>query len=344
MAQAWLVQLSGEHPTLPAAELQALLAVHAPGAEAELPHPRVAIVQGAPGIEAALARMALAHAWGPYLASAPDDEAGIASLAQMVAPQVPAGSIAVERERLGGKQIRTTPGARRTIGGALADAGHAVDLKAPEYRIRLLADGEQLHAFLVAGEVDRGRFEGRIAERKEHFSPVTLHPRRAASLLHLARVPPGGRAYDPFCGTGTFLIEATLEGLEAWGSDLDPFMVQGTLQGLADAAPEPLAGTAFQGDVEGACALMAEVDGIVSDLPYGRASTTDGEGVGDLYRRACLAMADLLAPGGRAVLGCAQADLLRAAAEASGAFDLVEEHAEFVHRSLTRHYLVLRRR
>ncbi len=344
---ALAVLLSGEHESLPLAELRALLAVHDPDATITPCQARVALVEPADeaAARAALGRMALAHAWGDLWGEADETPEGAAALAQAVREAATgAGSIAVaDIQRVGGRHADSVLDLRRTLGAAMADAGHAIDLRTPDARVFCWASGGRLYAGLQAGAIDRSRYEARISERRDHFSPVSLHPRRAASLLHLTRAPPGSRVYDPCCGTGTFVLEAALDGHDAWGSDLDAFMVQGTLGALADAGPEPLDGTVFAADVGDTPKLVGAVAGIVSDLPYGRASTTNREDLGELYHRACAAFAAMLPVGGRAVLGCADAALLQAAAQAAG-FSVVEHHEEFVHRSLTRHYLILERR
>ncbi|HEX2065522.1 MAG TPA: hypothetical protein VHI93_01785, partial [Candidatus Thermoplasmatota archaeon] len=96
-----LVLLSGEHPTLPAAELRALLDVHDPGATATVAGPIATVVPAdAAGTDAALARMALAHAWGEAWGTASASEAGLEELAKAVALHAPGGEpAAVSSER-----------------------------------------------------------------------------------------------------------------------------------------------------------------------------------------------------------------------------------------------------
>lgn len=339
--KARAVLLSGEHPTLPAAELRALLDVHDPRATVQLQGLVAVVVPGdAEQTDAALARMALAHEWGELWAQAPETPEGLAHLASLVRVSAKwgEGSAAVAAVRRGTGKGLDRSNVERALGGALTDSGHTIDLKAPGTTVfAWLLDG-RIVAGRRLGEPDRSRFEARISDERAHFSPVSMHPRRAASLLHLARVAPGGRVYDPFCGTGGFVLEAALEGYDAWGSDLDSFMAQGTLQTLADTGPAALDGHVFVADIGDAPGLMGPVDGIVTDLPYGRSSGTDGEELRPLYGRAFAAFAALLSPGAHAVIGHPDPALLDGI-EGHG-FRVVERHAEQVHRSLTRHYAV----
>lgn len=339
-AAALAVLLSGEHATLPAAELRALLDVHDPRATAHVQGLVAVVVPGDPaGAAAAISRMALAHEWGDLWAQAPETLDGVQRLAAVVRQRASGpGSAAVATLRRGAGKGLDRAEVERELGAALREAGHRIDLRHPEQAIfAWLAEG-RIAVGLRRGEPDRSRFEARISDERAHFSPVSMHPRRAASLLHLARVPPGGRVYDPFCGTGGFVLEAALEGYDAWGSDFDSFMVQGTLQTLADVAADPLEGHAFEADIGAAADLAGPVDGIVTDLPYGRGSSTDGESLRDLYGRAFAAFADLLPRGHRAVIGHPDPALLEGL-EGHG-FHVLERHAERVHKSLVRHYAV----
>ncbi|RYE91547.1 MAG: hypothetical protein EOO75_08650, partial [Myxococcales bacterium] len=58
-----------------------------------------------------------------------------------------------------------------------------------------------------------------------HSYPARLHPVLARTLI--ARLsPPGGAVLDPFCGSGTVLVEARLQGRWALGVDLNPLAVR----------------------------------------------------------------------------------------------------------------------
>jgi tRNA (guanine10-N2)-dimethyltransferase len=330
------VLLQGDHPTLPHAELAALQAVH--GSQAKpLSTERVQLVPDAGPLE----HMVHAAAWGEQWHTAECSDAGITEAAAAVLARTDGqGSGAVVVRRFGHKKSNLGPVAARTIGGALADAGHAIDLTLPDTRIYAWLGEGKLFVGKLMGE-PAGAFESRISNRRAHFSPVSMHPRRAAGLVHLARAPAGGRILDPFCGTGGIVMESARMGFDTWASDLDAQMVQGTMQTLTDVAETPLDATAFQADIGDVPSMVGGIEGICTDLPYGGASSTHDEAIGQLYERAMQVFAEVLPRGGRAVVGHAKPSLLSRAAQ----YGLIERehHEEFVHRSLTRHYSVFER-
>jgi len=56
-----------------------------------------------------------------------------------------------------------------------------------------------------------------------HAYPARLHPTTAARLIDLAGAP---HVLDPFCGSGTVLVESMIAGLAATGIDLNPLAVR----------------------------------------------------------------------------------------------------------------------
>lgn len=64
-----------------------------------------------------------------------------------------------------------------------------------------------------------------------------LPPKLAQMLLNLASPPPGSTILDPFCGTGTVLLEAIVQGRhrtgQIRGSDIDPVAVAESQRNLA---------------------------------------------------------------------------------------------------------------
>ena len=61
-----------------------------------------------------------------------------------------------------------------------------------------------------------------------HPYPARLHPATAAHLVTIVmdRAPRGSALLDPFCGSGTVLVEARAAGWQALGVDLNPLAVR----------------------------------------------------------------------------------------------------------------------
>ena len=50
----------------------------------------------------------------------------------------------------------------------------------------------------------------------------TLPPKLARIMVNLSQVKEGGVIWDPFCGSGTILLESLMSGINVLGSDIDP--------------------------------------------------------------------------------------------------------------------------
>ncbi len=122
------------------------------------------------------------------------------------------------------KPARAAHAPRRSlthVGGAVSRSGdpaeaeklaHALEVPPPPPRSERGTEGP-----------DRAHVHG------FHAYPARMHPLTAARLVE-AFVPRGGTVLDPFCGSGTVLIEAMRAGRNAVGTDLNPLAAE-----LADA-------------------------------------------------------------------------------------------------------------
>ena len=81
-------------------------------------------------------------------------------------------------------------------------------------------DGYQIGATFYVP--DATEFQVRATKRPVISSQIALAPRLAKLLVHLGHVAPGDLLLDPFCGSGTILAEAILEGINCIGMDRDP--------------------------------------------------------------------------------------------------------------------------
>ena len=73
-----------------------------------------------------------------------------------------------------------------------------------------------------------------------HSYPARLHPRFARVIIE-ALAPAGGVVLDPFCGSGTVLVEARIAGREGLGVDANPLAVMLSDLKAAGRSPEQLA-------------------------------------------------------------------------------------------------------
>ncbi|HEV2316228.1 MAG TPA: RsmD family RNA methyltransferase [Thermoplasmata archaeon] len=252
-----------------------------------------------------------------------------------VASGSPAGSIALS---WAGPPPEGAEEIVRAVATAHRRSGGVIDLERPDRRIVLAGAGEDLWVGEVVSEVDRRSYQNRRMPSLPFQRPVSLHPRLARAAVNLARISPGARVVDPFLGTGALLLEAGLLGARLYGVDIDARMVQGAERNLAAFnlhAEAIRVGDAQELAVE---ADWPTFDAIVTDPPYGRASSTRGESPPELLARIVPRWTRLLRPGGHLVL---IGPSFETPADAS--LELVASLQERVHRSLTRYFQAYRK-
>ncbi len=90
--------------------------------------------------------------------------------------------------------------------------------------------------FLIAesrGTQNINSYTQRDRERPKRDAFVgMLPPKLAQIMINLSGAKPGDYLWDPFCGTGTVLQEATLLSINAYGSDLSDKMVDYTSENM----------------------------------------------------------------------------------------------------------------
>jgi len=115
---------------------------------------------------------------------------------------------------------------RRPTRRALTNLGGEVDLGGSPEDAAVLARALDVPAAPRAEErTDRAtEGEARAHVHGFHAYPARMHPGTAARLVE-SFIPAGGTVLDPFCGSGTVLVEAMLLGRNAVGTDLNPLAV-----------------------------------------------------------------------------------------------------------------------
>lgn len=215
----------------------------------------------------------------------------------------------------------------RVAGAAVqAKTGAPVDLERFDVEIRVDLVERDL---AVAVQLTREPLSRRFA--KPYEQRVSLKADMAYAMLRLAGYPgPGAKLLDPFCGTGTILLEAgaVWPGVIRVGSDFDPRAVEGAWRNLVANRLEEGARI-----VRADARRLAEELGaggfarIVTNPPFGRVI---GRGIHffEFYLRLLASARRVLAPWGRMVVLAQRRDALRAAVEHHGHFRIV--HARVV--------------
>lgn len=210
-----------------------------------------------------------------------------------------------------------------------------VNLKNPDKTfIGILTDEKFIFGVKLA-EIAPKPFVERRPKKKPFFHPSAMAAKLARCMVNLAKPKTGELLFDPFCGTGSMLIEAALIGCRVLGLDIQRRMVRGSLKNLAYFHIKP----------EGVIVADAKnppitkIDCVVTDPPYGRSATTrrrttkqiveevlmSVHGMLDKERRVCMAAPKTLNIGRMGtVLG----------------YKHLESHFVYVHRSLTREIAV----
>jgi tRNA (guanine10-N2)-dimethyltransferase len=175
-------------------------------------------------------------------------------------------------------------------------------------RVDLANPAVALHAFVVQDKIwwgrkiidfESGEFVARAPRQRPFWRSVSIDPRTSRALVNLANPPLRGSVLDPFCGTGSFLVEATLMGFEAFGSDIDRRVVAGA---KANLDYEGVSADVRMIDARDLGAWKSSFDALVTDVPYGRSASTHGVDSADLYDAFLRSASSVMVRGGRMVV------------------------------------------
>ena len=168
-------------------------------------------------------------------------------------------------------------------------------------------------------------------KHRPYFSPISIHPRIARSMINLSKCLPKSRIVDPFCGTGGILIEAADMGMKAVGIDISARMIENSIGNLKHFG---FKGIIKEGDVK--ILETEKCDGIVTDPPYGISSSSNKERIDNLLERTIQIFSNCLESGQRAVIAVSNPKLIH-----SKNLRIIYQFEWYIHKSLTRHIIVL---
>ena len=152
----------------------------------------------------------------------------------------------------------------KQVGGILSRRwGSKVSLSNPHLTVYLIiTDSEQ---YLGCADV---KIEPKLPT-KIIKHPHELDLKLSRCIVNLSQLKKGKTLCDPFCGTGTILLQAESMGIKSIGIDFDPLMCSITRKNLA---ANKFKSRVINSDYNEIRNLKNTIDAIVTDLPYGIAS------------------------------------------------------------------------
>lgn len=213
--------------------------------------------------------------------------------------------------------------------------GTKVNLKNPDKTFIGIITNEKLILGLKLTEIQSKTFSERRPRKKPFFHPSAMPSKLARCMVNLAYGRAEALMLDPFCGTGSSLIEATYIGCRALGVDAQKRMVFGCRKNLRH----------FNITAEGLVLADArflpfwKADLVVTDPPYGRSASTLKSTTKELVEEVLASAFQLLTVGQRICIASPKTLNIPRLGEQLG-FRHVESHFAYVHRTLTREIAV----
>jgi tRNA (guanine10-N2)-dimethyltransferase len=207
-----------------------------------------------------------------------------------------------------------------------------VNLDDPSILIRIILFNKNALVGHRIATISKKHFFKSKPHKRPFFYPGSMSPKLARCMVNLTRIKRGDTLLDPFCGTGGILIEAGIIGARVIGTDIDPKMVNGTGINLKTSLISNF--QVYRSDVR-SLKLPFKVDAIVTDPPYGISASTGGEKSNELYQQSIDSMQNLIKKGGLVCIATPHYLDIQKMLQGTN-FQIIEQHHIRMHKSLTR--------
>ncbi|MEM3617226.1 MAG: TRM11 family methyltransferase [Candidatus Bathyarchaeia archaeon] len=334
--------LSGEHETLPAAELKAILEAEGHNHKVLETLDQVLRVEAdVKGVEAVKKRAALTRLCGLeiFTCKAEPSEAAKAIRSTNIGEFIKSGETFAVRIKHVKSHAKEVDGMalERKLGEIILNTAEnvRVNLQNPQKTFTGILTDDKLVFGLKLADMPPKPYMDRRPKKKPFFHPSAMPPKLARCMVNLAKPKADDLVFDPFCGTGSILIEAALIGCRVLGVDIQKRMVRGSRKNFAYFGIEP----------EGLMVADAKslpvktVDAVVADPPYGRSATTFRRTTRQIIEDCLKAIGDMLSAGRRICMAAPKMVAISQIGKTLG-YRHMESHFVYVHRSLTREIAV----
>ncbi len=291
-------------------------------AEFESPEGRVLIASSRTETDRIAGRIAFARRVGEMVPEGRLDDGQLRSLRE--------GTYRVSVFELGPRR----PDSGKMVSDLADEIGGTVALEDPDRELTVIRGVHDYFALTKPSLMKQGWITRRPRARP-FFHPAAIFPKLSRALVNLTRIEEGEVFLDPFCGTGSLLLEAHELGARALGADRDARMTKGALRNMSSFGQEWLG--VVRADI-GRTPISA-ADGIATDIPYGRASSASGSNATELMESLRGTASEVLGEGRRLVVMHPKTVAVGSRRD----FEVEEEHDLYIHRRLTRTISVLRR-
>ena len=213
-----------------------------------------------------------------------------------------------------------------------------VDLKKPDKTFFGVLTSNKLVFGVKLAEMAPKTFSERRPRKKPFFHPSAMPSKLARCMVNLARAKTGELVLDPFCGTGSVMIEAAFIGCRVLGFDVQRRMAEGSQRNLKH----------FGVEAEGLVVAdsrklpLRRIDRVVTDPPYGKSATTMKSTTKQIVE-GVLSSAHPLLSAGKLICIASPKTLNIAHLGAKLGYKHIESHFAYVHRTLTREVAVFQK-
>ncbi len=322
-----LVGLSGENNPLPFEELKALIETYDPQASLVKLSDRLVLIEGNLSYEKIYKRASYIRIIGELIGSLNNDriewfvEENFLKGSTYRVSGFLLGKYNEDLEALvGEKVLKLNPLSR-------------VSLENPD-KVLWIVRVQDDFLLILSKKLEEKRWIDRRPRAKPFFHPSALYPKLARALVNLSRVREGEYFLDPFCGTGSLLIEAELIGINSVGMDINLKMCKGTKANLNHFK--------LKSDIINANSFFSpliRVDAIATDIPYGRCASTYGKEQKIILSSFLEEFSEILGKGRyMVIMHRHELEFFRSE------FELIQRCLIPVHRNLTRAISVMRRK
>lgn len=213
--------------------------------------------------------------------------------------------------------------------------GTKVNLKKPDKTFFGVLTSNKLVFGIKLSEITPKTYSERRPRKKPFFHPSAMPSKLARCMVNLARAKTGELVLDPFCGTGSGMIEAAFVGCRVLGFDVQRRMAEGTRSNLMFFGVEP------EGLViaDSRKLPLTRIDRVVTDPPYGKSATTMKSTTKQIVKGVLSSAFSLLGEGQLICIASPKTINISQVGVELG-YRHVESHFAYVHSTLTREIAV----